>query len=361
MALSDRIFELRRKNGWSQEELAEKCGVSRQSVSKWESGQSVPDLDKILALSDLFDVTTDYLLKDDSAKNAESGQDKCGQTDTGGKSPYEYEDKYADKKKKRAVSRDEARSYLSVSRSSASKIVLGVVLCILSPVPLIVLSYFRVYQYFGDGVFFVSFSRKIDTLVDLSLIGTVILLVLIAVAVGLFITTGTRLKKYAYLGMVAFDLESGLEEELTKENETAAPLLTRRIVVGVVWCILSVVPVIIVMASRRNDYWQYQVGIGVCLFFALIAVGVGLLVHAGMLRRSFLILLQQGEYSEWNKEENLAMEPLSGIYWSVVTAVYLLVSFLSGRWDVTWVFWPVAGVAFGIVKGVYRMRNSRKR
>ena len=72
-------------------------------------------------------------------------------------------------------------------------------------------------------------------MVDLSLIGTAVLLVLVAVAVGLFITAGTRLKKYAYLGMEAFDLESGLEEELAKESETAAPILTRRIVAGVVW------------------------------------------------------------------------------------------------------------------------------
>ena len=63
MTISDRIRELRRKRGISQEELAEQLGISRQAVSKWESGQSMPDLDKIILLSDYFDVTTDYLLK----------------------------------------------------------------------------------------------------------------------------------------------------------------------------------------------------------------------------------------------------------------------------------------------------------
>ena len=63
MNLSDRIQYLRKARGISQEGLAEKLGVSRQAVSKWESEQSMPDLDKIISMSDYFDVTTDYLLK----------------------------------------------------------------------------------------------------------------------------------------------------------------------------------------------------------------------------------------------------------------------------------------------------------
>ena len=65
MILADKITEERKKNGWSQEDLAEKLGVSRQSVSKWESAGSVPDLQKIIQLADLFGVSTDYLLKDE--------------------------------------------------------------------------------------------------------------------------------------------------------------------------------------------------------------------------------------------------------------------------------------------------------
>ncbi|MEE1032652.1 MAG: helix-turn-helix transcriptional regulator, partial [Ruminococcus sp.] len=59
MILAEKIITLRKKNGWSQEELAEKMNVSRQSVSKWEGAQSVPDLNKILMLSEIFGVSTD--------------------------------------------------------------------------------------------------------------------------------------------------------------------------------------------------------------------------------------------------------------------------------------------------------------
>lgn len=63
MTIADRIQSLRKQKGMSQEELADKIGVSRQAVSKWESEQSTPDLDKVVIMSDLFEVTTDYLLK----------------------------------------------------------------------------------------------------------------------------------------------------------------------------------------------------------------------------------------------------------------------------------------------------------
>ena len=63
MNLADRIQYLRKQKGYSQEELADKVGVSRQAVSKWESEQSTPDLEKVITMSELFEVTTDYILK----------------------------------------------------------------------------------------------------------------------------------------------------------------------------------------------------------------------------------------------------------------------------------------------------------
>jgi len=72
MNIADRIQHLRKLKGISQEELADKIGVSRQSVSKWESEQSVPDMDKIIRMSDFFAVTTDYILKGIESKKQAS-------------------------------------------------------------------------------------------------------------------------------------------------------------------------------------------------------------------------------------------------------------------------------------------------
>lgn len=64
MTLGEKILNMRKARGWSQEELADRAGVSRQAVSRWESGSAKPDADKIVAVCDLFGVSTDYLLRD---------------------------------------------------------------------------------------------------------------------------------------------------------------------------------------------------------------------------------------------------------------------------------------------------------
>ena len=65
MKLSDKITELRKANGWSQENLAEQLNVSRQAISRWENGTALPDASNILQLSRVFNVTADYLLNED--------------------------------------------------------------------------------------------------------------------------------------------------------------------------------------------------------------------------------------------------------------------------------------------------------
>lgn len=72
MELGKRIQNLRKMNGISQDELADKIGVSRQAVSKWENEQSIPDLDKVIILSDYFNVTTDYILKGEETTQQEN-------------------------------------------------------------------------------------------------------------------------------------------------------------------------------------------------------------------------------------------------------------------------------------------------
>lgn len=65
MIFADKLIRLRKQAGLSQEELASEFNISRQSVSKWEQAQSIPDLDKIIQLSTFFNVSTDYLIKDE--------------------------------------------------------------------------------------------------------------------------------------------------------------------------------------------------------------------------------------------------------------------------------------------------------
>ena len=167
MILADKIIDLRKKNGWSQEELAELLDVSRQSVSKWESAQSVPDMQRIIRMSEIFGVTTDYLLKDDAelAVVSEPISD----------SPV------------RTVGMEEANTFLAVKELNSRRIALGVLLCILSPIVLIVLGG-------AQELGLVPFTD-----VQAGGIGLVTLMLLVGCAVALFVTSGLRTSPFEYL------------------------------------------------------------------------------------------------------------------------------------------------------------------
>lgn len=75
MTLSEKLYTLRRKSGLSQEQLAEQLQVSRQAISKWETGRAIPESDKLLAISRCFGVSLDYLLKDDAQCEGSAAQE----------------------------------------------------------------------------------------------------------------------------------------------------------------------------------------------------------------------------------------------------------------------------------------------
>ena len=118
MIFADKLIQLRKKSGWTQEELAQQMHVSRQSVSKWEGAQSVPDLEKMVQLSRLFHVTTDYLLKDEEGEPEPAPGEDMGE-------PL------------RRVSLEEASAFLEAKQRSAGPIAFATMLCVLSPIGLI--------------------------------------------------------------------------------------------------------------------------------------------------------------------------------------------------------------------------------
>lgn len=120
MILADKIIELRKKNNWSQEELAAKLGVSRQAVSKWESVQSIPDLERILKMSTLFGVSTDTLIKDEIELSSAP--------------VYDTEDA---EHPLRVLSMEEANAYLALKEKGARPIAFGVMLCVMAIIPIL--------------------------------------------------------------------------------------------------------------------------------------------------------------------------------------------------------------------------------
>ena len=312
MILADKIIEERKKNGWSQEELASKLGVSRQAVSKWESSGSIPDLQRILQMSELFGVTTDYLLKDEIEE--------------------ERQNEYIETKTIK-VSMEEANQYLDM-KSRGSRIVANATsLCILSPVPLMVL----------------GTMTEDHTLVGFSL---VFLLVLVAIAVYLFVNYGLHESHMQHLEKESFETEYGVSGMVRERREQYEPTFTRNIAIGVVLCILSVIPTIMAGVMEVEDYMS---GISVGLLLIIVSIGVNILIRAGMIKSSYDTLLQEGEYTIEEKHLKKKTDAFSGAYWCFVVATYLGWSFWTNNWKMTWIIWPVAGVLYTAVLGIVKM------
>lgn len=326
MILAEKIMKHRKENGWSQEDLAVKLGVSRQSVSKWESTASIPDLDKIIKLSEIFGVSTDYLLKDDL--DEEPGLVKIKDI------PNEENEHI------RKVSLDEANRYMDTVSKAARWIGIGVALCILSPVLLILLSGWSEFQ---------MFSLSEDMAAG---IGVTILFLMIASAVALFIMNGMKLSKFEYLEKELIDLEYGVAGIVQNRQENFEGTFRTCIVAGVVLCICSVIPYFIGVALTASDIFFIYC---TALLLVMIAFAVFLFVNAGMIHGSYQQLLEEEDYTREKKLTNKKNENLTRIYWGSVTALYLGYSFVTMNWNSSWIIWPVAGVLFAVVWAVAGM------
>ena len=334
MIMADKIIDLRKKNGWSQEELAEKLEVSRQAVSKWESAQSVPDMNRILLLSKVFGVSTDYLLKDELGEEASRSEplpEEAG-------------------KPLRKVSLSEAQAYLQFRAKNARRIPWGVLMCILSPVALIVLSV-------GQETGRIALSEAQATA-----LGLLPLLLLVGGAVALFVFSGLASKPFEYLDQECFETEYGVTGLVKEKREQERGAFIAQIVCGVSLCVLSAVPIFVAMllpGSETQAVSDFRYAVAVAALLCLVAVGVWLIVRASIRWGGYSVLLEEGEYSRASKEEAQRSRTLTTVYWSLVTAGYLAYSFITMDWQRSWIVWPVAGVLYGLVMAVAAAVHKR--
>jgi len=326
MILADKIIDLRKKNGWSQEELAERMDVSRQSISKWEGAQSVPDMGRIVRLSELFGVSTDYLLKDDMER------------------PEPVEAAGADSSL-RTVGMEEANAFLALRDRNARSTALGSMLCILSPVALILLSGAQ-----ALGLLPLEEGRT-------EALGIAVMVALIGCAVALFVTGSIRAGRYEYLEKEPIETLYGVAGMARERKERFQPTYTRQLTTGIILCVTAVIPLLIGIVLNGEEGFLPLVCVG--LLLALVAVGVLLIVRAVIVWEGFHMLLQEGDYTPEAKADRVRHGHIGGIYWGLVTTGYLAWSFIAGNWDRSWIVWPVAGVAYGAVFGIIKALRRR--
>ena len=326
MILADKIIRLRKKNGWSQEELAEKMNVSRQAVSKWESAQTIPDLEKILQLGVLFGVTTDYLLKDEIEEEEFSNDDSSDAT-------------------VKKISIEEANTYLEQRKRASWRIALATFLCILSPITLIVLSTLS------------ELPNTIITETTAGAVGLVVLFAFILCAVPIYIYCGFKNEPYAFLDKnIPFELEYGVKGMVTERKKKFRDTYVKFNIIAACICIFSPIP-LIVSGFTENELLVIMM---LALLMIVAGIGAGIFIVVGIQNASMQKLLKEGEFTEKEKKRTSVKEAVGYAYWGVLTAIFFIWGFLGNdgsgiqgnswiSWRYNWIVFVVGGILFPIV------------
>lgn len=311
MILADKIILLRKKHGLSQEELAEQTGVSRQSVSKWEGAQSLPELEKILLLSSIFGVTTDYLLKDE----IETEESIDTQNDQSIKK----------------INLENATEYIEERKRSSFKIALATFLCIISPITLIIL-----------GAASENPSLNISE-TFMGIVGITTMFAFILTAVPLFIYCDFKNEPFAFLDKnVPFDLGYGVSEMVQERKKRFTDTYRKWNIIAACICIFSPIP-LIVSAFSENDMLIVSM---LAISMVIVGIGVSAFIIVGIQWASLEKLLKEGDYTEINKKEKGMRESIGFAYWGIVTTVFFVWSFLTDDWHPAWITFAVGGILF---------------
>ncbi|MGN8912826.1 helix-turn-helix domain-containing protein [Anaerofustis butyriciformans] len=291
------LQNLRKKHNLSQEQLAEKLEVSRQAVSKWENGSSYPEMDKLIMLSELFNIDIDMLIKGNlDTENNEEGREL-------------YEKMY---------------------NKFTKMITLGVVLILL-------------------GVtFMASFDGGI-TFSNLSSLPVVVFLSLLAVSVFLFVYYGISWGNFT-------EEHPYFEDFYTKdEKRRFNKLFAGMISFGVFLILLGIIVVVIgeEVLQLGEDYPPI-----ITVFLLLVTIAVGIFVYFGMQKAKYNISEYNKEYNKENESYKLSKkeifsDKIQAIIMLIATIIFLLIGFIFGLWHPGWVVFPIGGILCGIVSIIF--------
>ncbi len=244
----------------------------------------------------------------------------------------------------RMLSMEEVKHYISDYLRHAFLTALGIALCIASVMGPVI----------GDALedyYNVSFYE---------VIGTAVMFIMIAAGVSCIVYSGIMIGKWSYLKKQQCVTDFATTEYLNQTYENNRSSFVLQLTIGIALIIVSFIPGMIGDAvSPATDFYET---IGIALMFFLVAVGVFLIVMSCMRSgclKSLLALNRSetvgGGYVRSQDEfryHNPAIKKVMSVYWPTVTAVYLIISFLTFHWEVTWVIWPIAALLDELLKHI---------
>jgi len=325
MILAEKIVRLRKQVGWSQEELAEKMNVSRQSVSKWESTNSIPDLNRIIMLSEIFDVSTDFLLKDENEEF--DSRDESNEPGT------------------IKISLDQATQYINNKVEASVVATKGAILCVCSVVPLFFLLAMAETNRFGlTG----------DTA---AAIGIVCLLVIVSFGISFFIKTNQYETDTAVIDNEKFELVYGVHSIFKEKLTTFRVSYNHRVSVGIFLFIISFVPLMLVSTFSGGSDLVLMMLI---VLLVLIAIGVYIVAPVSAQYEAFNHILNDSCVEPRKSKRAKRAQKLAEFYWPLLIAIFLGWSLWTMDWGVTWIIWPVGGVLFAALVGLMELLDKEE-
>ncbi|ASA25266.1 permease prefix domain 1-containing protein [Paenibacillus donghaensis] len=239
---------------------------------------------------------------------------------------------------------EDTGSYMAAKKKSGFIVGLGVVLIFCGVALLILLS----------SLAESGFLQGILTEDAAGIVGVVVLLMLVALAVGLFIYSGTMMERYSHLHK-SFNLPHYLRAEIQQRSSAFAPTYTLSLIMGVGLCVISPVPIIIENVINDNSTTY-----GVVALLALVALAVFLFIYYGNIKESFSFLLKEGEFSKEKKEENRVTGSIAAIVWPLAVCVFLISGFVFGSWEINWLIFPVTAILLGVFNGIYNVAKGKE-
>ena len=337
MILADKIIKLRKQNGWSQEELASQLGVSRQSVSKWEGAQSVPDLNKILKLGEIFHVSTDYLLKDEIEEIIEQ------------KSVDEPEKPVDDGETVSMTIGEVTEFFVKTNETSVIK-ALSFGLMVLSPV-------------------WVSLAVLFDALFgenpDMVLVSMIMTIATVFTGIVLMFFHYFMDKKYNFLSTQNIELEYGGAGVAENQRDKNTPKYKTVKLIGIILLVLGfaitiVFALLALVGMRSPENSGITAMIFEILMFLVFGAGVFFLVFANTRMDNIDKILEENKFTRLNKQRFAPLRAFGSVFIVISVVIIALVCLLFPQ--LLFALLVIDVILYFVITAVYKdyLTNKKK-
>ena len=253
-----------------------------------------------------------------------------------------HQTKYSDVQR-RKVSFEEITEYITAKKRAILMTAAGIFLCINC----------------------VGFPILTDSLHINDIVGVVLMFVAIGVGVVLICLSNATLEQWRYIKSEPCSIDAVSIDYLKNKIRDFTPTYSVLSSVGVLLCILCFIPAAIMdeLGGRFMD------DLGGALLFVFVGAGVFMMVYAKQTKKAYHRLLNLNDQIDFEEDEKRSIEKIQNktvraimsAYWSVVTCIYLCVSFLTFRWELTWLIWPIAAAVNTIIRAIYTVNDGEKK